>query len=599
MNQKRIDKIGVAAVVDYFCRMGHIDPLIAFDDKRAVWDGDIDIYKKCDSCSKEDIEFTLRVQVKSSECKSNSFNTYVTHSINIHDLELYKNNGGTLLIKVLISKNKAQLYFAYLGKVKINNLINDISEKQQTKDIRCYKAPKEYKELYSQLRTMYLQRIHNLITFDELRDKDGWSFNVTTGPIEKDANPLDWFATNYTDILVKLPGISEQFYLSAGPALLFTNQKVNKAVTVNGVEYFKEVNIGNNSKGHIISIDNFLIYQYNDFSQDKQNGTKIDVDITPSSKYVDEYLIQLRFLNAVFEHKYFNIGEVRLDAPLNNITEKERNTIKSEIRFFERTVTFFERLGLSSHFNFKDLNKEEFNNLVSLVKIFNGININKVLDFEVPISCFQIGEYNICLGTERLEDGGFSFYDINNCTSYRTCEQTGRTLTLPAYSYLFENDMFPDNLNYSDLVNEYKKHEINADFLMFANNDVLRLITKFDSTYNQKYLNAAKDLIEWIMVADVDENSSHIYRINLLQIYARLNKPFSNEDRQFLLNVDKYNSNKLNFAASVILKEESRAQSNYEKLTDVEKEEIAQFPIYNLYKNLIDNQYDKTENADC
>ena len=51
MNQKRIDKIGVAAVVDYFCRMGHIDPLIAFDDKRAVWDGDIDIYKKCDSCS--------------------------------------------------------------------------------------------------------------------------------------------------------------------------------------------------------------------------------------------------------------------------------------------------------------------------------------------------------------------------------------------------------------------------------------------------------------------------------------------------------------------------------------------------------------------
>ena len=154
-------------------------------------------------------------------------------------------------------------------------------------------------------------------------------------------------------------------------------------------------------------------------------------------------------------------------------------------------------------------------------------------------------------------------------------------------------------MKYSDLVTEYKKYEINADFLMFANNDVLRLIAKFDSTNNQKYLNAAKDLIEWIMVTDVDENSSHIYRINLLQIYARLNKPFSNEDRQFLLNVDKYNSNQLNFAASVILKEESRAQSNYEKLTDVEKEEIAQFPIYNLYKNLIDNQYDKTENANC
>ena len=36
MNQKRIDKIGVAAVIDYFCRMGHIDPHINFDDKIPV-----------------------------------------------------------------------------------------------------------------------------------------------------------------------------------------------------------------------------------------------------------------------------------------------------------------------------------------------------------------------------------------------------------------------------------------------------------------------------------------------------------------------------------------------------------------------------------
>ena len=109
MNQNRIDKIGVAATTDYFCRMGYIDPHITFDDKRAVWDGDIDIYKTQDSCSKDDIEFTLRIQVKSSECKSNNFNTYVVHSIDIHDLELYKNNCGTLLIKALITKKKAQL----------------------------------------------------------------------------------------------------------------------------------------------------------------------------------------------------------------------------------------------------------------------------------------------------------------------------------------------------------------------------------------------------------------------------------------------------------------------------------------------------------
>ena len=588
MNQRRIDKIGVAAVVDYFCRMGHIDPLIAFDDKRAVWDGDIDIYKKCDSCSKEDIEFTLRVQVKSSECKSNGFNTFVTHSINIHDLELYKNNGGTLLIKVLISKNKAQLYFAYLGKVKINNLINDISEKQQTKDIRCHKAPKEYKALYSQLRSIYLQRTHSLIALEDLKDKEGWSFNVTTGPIEKDANPLDWFATNYTDILVKLPGVSEQFYLSAGPALLFTNQKVNKAVTVNGVEYFKEVKVGNNTKGHIIFIDDFLICQFNDFIQDKQKGIKTEIKITPSSKYVDEYLMQLKFLNAVFEHKCFNIGEIRFDASLKDITEIDINTLNSEIRFLERVAKLFECFGLNCHFDFKNLDKEDLNKLVFLTKIFNGEKAKSLPILEDPCSCFQIGEYNICLGTKKIKEGGFAFYDINNCIAYRECEQTQKKVNLPACSYLFENDMFPDNLNYLGIVAEYKKYEVNEDYLMFANYDTLRLIAKFDSTNNEKYLYAAKDLIEWITGVSIDENSKCVYRINLLQIYTRLNKPYSDEDRQFLLSISTNNSGQLNFAASVLLKEETRSRSNYDKLTDVEKEEIAQFPIYNLYKKLID-----------
>lgn len=589
MNQNRIDKIGVAATTDYFCRMGYIDPHITFDDKRAVWDGDIDIYKTQDSCSKDDIEFTLRVQVKSSECKSNNFNTYVVHSIDIHDLELYKNNGGTLLIKALITKKKAQLYFAYLGKVQINKLIDGISETQKTKDVRCYKVPKSYKDLYSQLRTIYLQRTHNLIALEDLKDKEGWTFNVTTGPIRKDANPLDWFATNYTDILVKIPGYTEQFYLSEGPARIFVNKKVNKAVSVEGVEYFREVNSGNNSKGHIIFIDNFLTCQFNDFTEDAKKGTKIDINITPSSKYVDEYLIQLRFLNAVFEHKYFNIGDVRLDAPLKNITEKDINTIKSEICFFERATNFFERVGLSSHFNFKELDKDEFNNFVFLVKFFNGIKIDKVPNLELPISCFQVGEYNICFVTEELNDSGFRFYDINSCTSYRICGQIQKRVNLPAYSYLFENDMFPDNLNYSGIVDEYKKYEVNDDFLMFANYDVLRLIAKFDSTNNEKFLNAAKNLIEWIMVVNVDKNSSYVYRINLLQIYTRLNKPFSDDDKQFLLSISTNNLGQLNFAASVLLKEKLRAQSKYEGLTDIEKDEIVQFPIYNLYKKLIDN----------
>ena len=126
--------------------------------------------------------------------------------------------------------------------------------------------------------------------------------------------------------------------------------------------------------------------------------------------------------------------------------------------------------------------------------------------------------------------------------------------------------------------------------MTIVNFDVLCLISQYDTTDNKLFLNAAKDLIEWIIASNADEDSICIFKINLLQIYTRLDKPFSSDDRQFLLNINKYNSSQLNFAASVLLKEVSRAQSNYDKLTDAERSEIVQFPIYNLYKNLINNQ---------
>lgn len=587
MNQNRIDKIGVAAVVNYFCRIGHIDPHVAFDDKRAVWDGEIDIYKTEDGCSKKDIAFTLRVQVKSSEYKSNNFNTYVVHSLDISDLNLYKNNGGTLFIKVLINKSKAQVYFAYLGKVEINRLISDIPEKQKTKDIRCYKAPKEYKELYSQLRTIYLQRIHNLITLEELKDKKGWSFNVTAGPMKKDTNPFDWVATNDTDILVKLPDIDGRFYLSSGPARIFTSHDVDLAVSVEGTEYFSKVTISNNSYGHVLHVDNFIKCQFHDFSHNEEESN-IDIVVTPSSEYVDEYLNQFRFLNAIIEYKYFCVGGFRFETSQLILSKNEIDSIKSNISFLEKINSFFEKIGVSNHFNFKNLAKDEYDKLMFLVKLFNDEKPEALPCLEEPYTCFKIGDYNLCFGISKLENIGFRFYDINNCFS-SGIYQSGEEMSSAVHSYFFSKNVFPDNLNYSDIVAQYKKYNVSKEYLTIVNFDVLCLISQYDTTNNKLFLNAAKDLIEWIIASNADEDSICIFKINLLQIYTRLDKPFSSDDREFLLNINKYNSSQLNFAASVLLKEESRAQSNYDKLTDIEKEEIVQFPIYNLYKKLIDN----------
>lgn len=587
MNQNRIDKIGVAAAVDFFCRMGHIDPHIAFDDKIPVWDGSIDVHKAIDSNSKEDIEFNVYVQVKSTEHKSNNFNSSVEQTIDINDLKLYKENGGTLLIKVLFNKHKSQLYFAYLGKVTINKLLKDLQTGQKTKSIKCEKAPKDYQTLYQKLHSIHLQSNHNTISLAELNGKADWSFNITAGPMEKGTDPLEWIATNYTDILVQLPGISEQFYLDIGPAQIFTNQEINKSVTVNGIEYFPKVYLGNNSKGHIISINDFLKCQFNDFS--KEEKTRIDININPSSKYVDDYLNQLRFLKAVSDNKNFYIGELRFDTPFNSITEKDKVNILSDISFFEKAVSFFNRIGLNPHFNYKELPKEEFITFEFLVKLFNGIKTKPLPNLETPYTCFKIGNYNLCFAVRRLEDGNFQLYDINACSSTRKCEDTNMEIKFPIHSFLFAHDLFPDNLNYANIVAEYKKYNISIDYLHFANFDVLSLIFQFDKTKNSRYLNSAKDIISWIIEQTNNDETKCVYRLNLLQIKSRLNEEFSEEENAFLCSISRYNSKPLNFAASVVLKEKNRAKTMFNSLSENEKCEILHFPIYNLYNELISN----------
>lgn len=586
MNTSRIDKIGVATAVDYFCRMGHIDPHINFDDKIPVWDGTIDIHKNADSNSKDDIEFNLFIQVKSSEHTSNNFNASIKQRIDINDIKLYQKKGGTLLIKVLVGKHKSQIYFAFLGKIEINKLLDQITETQKSKEILCHKAPKEFKELIHKLRSIHLQANHNLISVDKLKENTDWEINLSCGPMSSNTSPIDWLATNPTDILVSIPGYSEQFYLDSGPTYIFTEQNINKTLTVDETEYSSTVKFGTNKIGHYIYVKNFLFCQWNDFSNKQKANTIIDIKITPSSSFVDEYLNELCFLDAVYKHKHFYIGDVRFNVPNFSISNKKYSDIKSEIDFFKKTVHFFEKLNINSHFEFTSLTKEDKRKWIFLVQLFNKETPTPVEDIEIPFTCFSIGKLKLCFATSKLSNGGFSLYDINNCSSYRVNEYTNETINFPIHSYLFSNGIFPDNLNYMDIISEYQKCNIDKDKLVLVNYDVLNLINEYDKSKNIILLHAAKKLIEWIISQNNINELSSIYSLNLLQIKFRLGTEFSDKDNQFLYTIQDKNNIIINFASSVLLNDTQRAVYYFNQLKDFEKDDIVQYPIYTLYKNL-------------
>lgn len=590
MNQNRIDKIGVAAVVDYFCRMGHIDPHIAFDDKVPVWDGNIDVHKAEDSCSKDDILFNIYVQVKSSEQTSSNFNAETRQSIEVSDLKLYKKQRGTLLIKVLFNKKKSQIYFAYLSKTEINKYLETITETSQTKTIKLVKAPKEYKELFAKLNSMHLQSIHNLIGIDKLRTRTDWSLHFSAGPVKEGTSVVEWLAHNAVDLLVELPESNEFFYLEEGPSYLFSEREIHKPVSIEGVNYFDSFRFGTTKEGYKLSFGNLFTSTDNSFD-DNGHCRFANVRIRPDSPFVDEYVNQLKFILAFDKYKYFCLDSKKVGSTQSNLDSETLKAIEADVKFWLLTLDFFKKVGIDPHFNRKELSKDEIEDLEFLINVFQQKIPHTSSRVKTPISMFKIGKYNICFATRELPKGNFELVDINACASSKLCDNDNKRYDFPVFSYLLSNRVFPDNLKYENIIESYSRfyteNMIKEEYRRLANLDALALISEFDRSGNRRLIDAADALLGWLQSVTPESENDGIYLMNSLQIKKRLKQEFSENDKAFLIEKCSSSEKPISFGAFVLLEIKGKAQQLWSELPEHAQIEIKEYPLYHLYENLI------------
>ncbi len=588
MNQNRIDKIGVAAAVNYFCRMGYIDPHIAFEDKVPVWDGSIDVHKYEDCSSKDDIRFNIYVQVKSSEQKSNNFNAHVSQTITVHDLELYKKHGGTLLIKVLFNKHKAQLYFAFLGKSKLNKLLAECDE-QDSKVVHCIKAPKTFQELIPFLDTMHLQSQYNPITIDELKENKVSSIQITAGPVPKGQDPLIWLARNSADVLVSLLGLSEPFYLENGQMRIFTSNIVNEDVRIGNKVYFDSFTIGTVSTGYRVTIGDFLEFTDNAFIKENQTERTVNLNMKPSANIIEDYINELDFILAAHTHDEIFFGSVKLDCSSFQLSEERQRELTGNRRFWIYALSFFKKVGMPTHIDKSSFSDTDIDTIEYLINVFERKVSATNGDLSFPLASFHIGEYLICFGCQKINDHEAKLHDLKQCSAYRTNDITGEQQEFPIHSYCFTQNLFPQNLNYKGIAENYAKFKVDSDYLQLANHDTLALISEFDKTNNPVLLHAAHDLQDWIVKVNTDPLTDNLYRINILQIRIREKSSFSNEEKQFLYDLCESNSFAMRFAAHVLLNEFQRAKNIWDNHPEI-SDETETSAIFTLYKRLEANE---------
>ena len=117
-----------------------------------------------------------------------------------------------------------------------------------------------------------------------------------------------------------------------------------------------------------------------------------------------------------------------------------------------------------------------------------------------------------------------------------------------------------------------------------VNNYVLELIAAYDDIHNCELLNAADDLLSFIILEDIEAKSNEVYFINKMQVKKRL-QCLSKKDKNDLLKLKGIYSedNILIICINILLESYGEAQLLYENLSVEDKKEFDKFPINNIW----------------
>ena len=160
MDNTIIENKGVNAVEDYLTDTGVIVPYIVRNNTLPIWDGEVFVYRN-QKINNTNFEFRIPVQVKAHTSRIPKI---VTQSIPIVNLEKFYDDGGVVLFSVYIKKNgQKDIYCAFLGRSELKKILKAGNGKQINKAVPLVKAPKNHRDLLRKLKSIDLQRKHELI----------------------------------------------------------------------------------------------------------------------------------------------------------------------------------------------------------------------------------------------------------------------------------------------------------------------------------------------------------------------------------------------------------------------------------------------------
>lgn len=569
----KIEKRAIRALEGPIIDSDYLDSSFNSMDKELSWDGYIYVFNEV-KFSNKSFDDKIPVQIKGKwDAEQKEINKQrIQFPIDLDVLENYYNDRGVLYFRVLLSNNKAEIFYDILFPSKIKMYLDEAKKKKNKKQInvvlcKMKQTPEEMRRICKQFifeshkqgsgRGQIVPKSVNVKQLHEYNKLQATAFG-TASPYEfiqrVSVGDVCFYANNEKSDIWYPVEIEKGIQM-------FIKQEVNQPIRIGDKIFYKkyEVITGTDDE-RIIKLSKNLILNWNTgkFNFEKKSS-------------LSELANDAAFLLDLKNSQELYIGNFKL--PYSN--PKLDNDLEDDLNFIINLNSICIETNIVIETSFEHLTEGEIQSMLRLVEIYRGkllINEQQLYTYDLWISgkvylfiiCKQEGKI---IFANRIYESKYQGYVRENNNFYKVplfSELRGNVL-----AYLYKYD-------YAELVHQVDNTDINHYTFDTLNYSVIGLIEAYDKNGNKKLLDLAQYIVEKILT--VNDGLEYV-KINRWQIKKRVAE-LDDTDKQELNEILESTDNlQIKCGACALLNRKAEANDYLQMMSEEDREILRGFPI--------------------
>lgn len=560
------------------------------EDKEMSWDGFIRIYKNPFGVqSKANFDSRVFVQIKGHyDCERKYIlKKRIKYPVEINDLKAFATEKGVLYFQIFINGKEREIFYSSLYPSKILDFI-ETAEKNKNKKcigIPFNKLQKDADVLYSIVKQFDIESKQQGTAYSPLVMNRIKSGDINT------IKSLNATIVGENDIINALPRLESGDICFYGQ--VEDDPYLRPIEWVEGSKFYVRGDVNNQIKiGKKVWYNRFQCM----FGSDETISIRISANLSCSYKKdnnkigykllikssLEELYKDAQFLLSLEKANAITIG----NATLNGINFNMPEGMHDFLCFIIDLHNIFIQLHLSTEIEMTSIDNNQFNHLKKLVELSKGKYNNRfddglirylfsINDKIIPIIINKKGK-SISVVNAIYDENYHILYSIENGNEtvyYRM------PLFVP-----FNSDELAKlyKYDYERLIKQINSAEVNKDTAETLVYCVLNLICAYDINFEKDLLQLANALLHRLEPFVEKKN----FFINCYQIEYRLG--ILTEEKLQAIKKIKSNNPEILFGKNVLLHNKKSAIKYYEQMSFEMQLNYKRFPIYNLFKKMLD-----------